>query len=169
MTYPYTYTQLPEEGTPDPTQTDTITPDDPEVHFLTDARNGFSELSQMALLWEVQHRWPTGSRFAYNLYRHECRLILCGPPGTKPAIRLSREGVMQGCVWGMILYELGIMSLAEHLQQSDSSILQPWYADDFSLQGPASHATKLFHLLCRCGPSMGYYPEMVKCWVIRPL
>ena len=49
---------------------------DPEVHFLTDTRNGFGELSRMAMLWEVRHRWLSGSGFAYNLYRHECRLIL---------------------------------------------------------------------------------------------
>ena len=42
----------PEEGTPEPTQTDD-TSVDPEVHFLTDARNGFGELSRMAMLWEV--------------------------------------------------------------------------------------------------------------------
>ena len=34
------------------------TQSDPEVHFLTDARNGFGELSRMAMLWEVRHRWP---------------------------------------------------------------------------------------------------------------
>ena len=71
---------------------------DPEVHFLTDARNGFGKLSRMAMLWEVQHRWPAGLRFAHNLYRHECHLLLCGPPGTDPAVLLSKESVMQGCV-----------------------------------------------------------------------
>ena len=44
-THPNTDTQLPEEGTPDPTQKDIATSDDPEVHFLTDARNGFGKLS----------------------------------------------------------------------------------------------------------------------------
>ncbi|KAL7474251.1 hypothetical protein ACHAW6_000233, partial [Cyclotella cf. meneghiniana] len=62
----------------------------------------------MAMLWEVRHRWPAGSSFTYNLGRHECRLILRGPPGTAPAILLSREGIMQGCVWGMILYGIGL-------------------------------------------------------------
>ncbi|KAL7474906.1 hypothetical protein ACHAW6_004615, partial [Cyclotella cf. meneghiniana] len=49
-------------------------------------------LSRMAMLWEVKHRLPAGSRCAHNLYRHECRLILQGPPGTDPAILMSREG-----------------------------------------------------------------------------
>ncbi len=118
------------------------------------------------MLWEVWHQWPAGSRFAHNLYRHECRLILRGTPGTAPAILLSREGVMQGCVWGMILYGVGLMPLAETLRCSDPTVLQPWYADDFALQGPASRVAELFHLLCRHGPSVGYFPEPEKCWVI---
>ena len=117
-----------------------------------------SQMPEMASA-KVRHRWPAGSRFAYNLYRHECRLILCGPPGTEPAILLSREGVMQGCMWGMILYGIGLMPLAEALRQSDPSVLQPWYADNFVLQGPSSRVTDLFHMLCRHGPSIGYFPE----------
>ena len=166
-THPNTDTQLPEEGTPDPTQKDIATSDDPEVHFLTDARNGFGKLSRMAMLWAARHQWPAGSCFAYNLYHHECCLLLRGPPGTEPAIIMSREGVMQGCVWGMILYGLGLMPLAEHLWQSNFST--PWYTNNFALQGPASHVAKLFHLLCRYGPSVGYFPEMEKCWAICPL
>ena len=115
MTHHNTDTQLPQNGTPDPAQVGTITLDDPEVHFLTDPRNGFGKLSRMAMLWEVQHWWPAGSRFAYNLYRQECHLALRSPPGTKPAILLSREGVMQGCMWGMILYGLGLMPLVKSL------------------------------------------------------
>ena len=175
-------TDPPDDTTPNDTEThtphgDTHTttvahphaPEDPDVHFLSDARNGFNELSRMAMLWEVRHRWPAGSRFAYNLYRHECRLVLRGPPGTNPAILLSREGVMQGCVWGMILYGIGLMPLAERLRREDPTVLQPWYADDFALQGPASRVAKLFHILCRHGPSVGYFPEPEKCWVICPL
>ena len=71
------------------------------------------------------------------MYRHECRLMLRGPTGTPPIIILSREGVMQGCVWGMILYGIGLLPLAEDLRRQDPSILQPWYADDFALEGPA--------------------------------
>ena len=83
-------------------------------------------------------------------------------------ILLSHEGVMQGCIWGMILYGLGLMPLAKNLRQSDPSILQPWYANNFALQGPASHVAMLFYLLCHHGPSIGYFPETEKCWVIYP-
>ncbi|KAL7478752.1 hypothetical protein ACHAW6_004528 [Cyclotella cf. meneghiniana] len=61
------------------------------------------------------------------------------------------------------------MPLAETLRQSNPSLLQPWYTDIFTLQGPASRVTELFHLLCRHGPSMGYFPGPEKCWVICPL
>ena len=70
---------------------------------------------------------------------------------------------MQGCVWGMILYGIGLMPLAEALRQSDPSVLQPWYADDFALQGPASPVADLFYMLCHHGPSVGYFPEPEKC------
>ena len=33
---------------------------------LVDAHNGFNELSRLAMLWTVRHRWPTGARFAFN-------------------------------------------------------------------------------------------------------
>ncbi|KAL7474909.1 hypothetical protein ACHAW6_000852 [Cyclotella cf. meneghiniana] len=36
-------------------------------------------------------------------------------------------------MWGMILYGIGLMPLTEALRQSDPSVLQPWYADDFAL------------------------------------
>jgi hypothetical protein len=68
----------------------------------------------------------------------------------------------------MILYGIGLVPLAEALRRSDPSVLQPWYADDFALQGPASRVADLFHMLCRHGPSVGYYPETEKCWVICP-
>eukprot|EP00957_Ditylum_brightwellii_P161524 12298852-Ditylum_brightwellii.AAC.1 len=30
---------------------------------LVDARNGFNELSRMAMLWTICNRWPSGSQF----------------------------------------------------------------------------------------------------------
>ena len=43
---------------------------DPSGTTLIDARNGFNELSRLAMLWTVPHRWPVGARFALNCYRH---------------------------------------------------------------------------------------------------
>ena len=41
------------------------------LEFLTpeadsDTRNVFNELSRLAILWTVWHRWPAGVRFAFN-------------------------------------------------------------------------------------------------------
>ena len=39
---------------------------DPSETMLVDARNGFNELSRLAMLWTVRYRWPAGARFAFN-------------------------------------------------------------------------------------------------------
>ena len=75
---------------------------------------------------------------------------------------------MQGCVWGMILYGIGLLPLAEHLRQADASVLQPWYADDFAMEGPSSRVATLFTTLCQKGPSIGYFPAPAKSWAICP-
>ena len=33
---------------------------EPSGTTLVDARNGFNELSRLAMLWTVRHRWPAG-------------------------------------------------------------------------------------------------------------
>ena len=68
---------------------------EPSGATLVDVRNGFNELSRLAMLCTVQHRWPAGARFAFNLYKHWAQLLLCHP-GDPPVIILSREGVTQG-------------------------------------------------------------------------
>ena len=40
--------------------------EEPSGTTPVDAHNGFNELSRLAMLWNVQHRWPEGSRFAFN-------------------------------------------------------------------------------------------------------
>ena len=45
---------------------------DPSGTTLVDACNGFNELSRLAIMWTVRHRWPAGAR-----YRHWEQLLLC--------------------------------------------------------------------------------------------
>ena len=40
--------------------------EEPSGTTPVDARNGFNELSRLAMLWTVQHRWPSGARFLFN-------------------------------------------------------------------------------------------------------
>ena len=37
---------------------------------LVDARIGFNELSRLAMLWDLWHRWPAGVTLASNCYTH---------------------------------------------------------------------------------------------------
>jgi hypothetical protein len=150
--------------------------DGPEGLTLVDARNGFNKLSRYAMLWPARHHWPKGARFAFNCYRHYARcLVRC--PGGEPSILLSREGVTQGCPQSRILNELGLLPLAEFLQcdsnakqSSNSTVLQPWYANDLAMMGASKRIARVFQLLMEKGPSVGYFPEPAKSYHIgQPL
>ena len=65
---------------------------EPSGTTLVDAHNGFNELSRLAMLWTVRHRWPAGTRFAFNCYKHWAQLLL-RQPGELQVKILSREGV----------------------------------------------------------------------------
>ena len=39
--------------------------------LLVNAANGFNNLSRLAMLWTIRHRWPKIARFAFNAYRHQ--------------------------------------------------------------------------------------------------
>ena len=39
---------------------------DPMVLTLACAVNGFQNLGRYSLLWEMQHQWPGGARFAFK-------------------------------------------------------------------------------------------------------
>ena len=43
---------------------------EPSGTTLVDARNGFNELSRLAMLWTVWYRWLAGARFEFNCYKH---------------------------------------------------------------------------------------------------
>ena len=61
----------------------------PSGTTLVDAHNGFNELSRLAILWTVRHRWPAEARLEFNCYRHEAQLLL-HEPGEPPVTILIR-------------------------------------------------------------------------------
>ncbi len=133
----------------------------PEGLTLVDARNGFNELSRYLMLWTARHRWPKGTRFAFNCYRHYVRCIVRNPRD-EPSILLSREGVTQGCPQSGILYGIGLLLLVEYLcrdddpqQPSNSTVLQPWYANAMAMMGASKRIARVFQLLMEKGPSVG--------------
>ena len=46
-----------------------------EVLLLVDAANGFNNLSRYGMLWTVRHRCHKLSKFSFDCYRHEIRLV----------------------------------------------------------------------------------------------
>ena len=103
-----------------------------EVLLLVDAANGFNNLSRYGMLWTVRHRWRKLSKFTFDCYRHEIRLV-CRQPGGAAEIILSKEGVTQSDHLAMALYSLALLPLAELLREKFLAILQPWYADDAAM------------------------------------
>ena len=62
---------------------------DPSGTTLVYARNGFNELSRLAMLWTVRHSRPARARFAFNCYKHWVQLLL-RQSGEPPVTILSR-------------------------------------------------------------------------------
>ena len=50
--------------------------------LLIDACNMFTEENCTAMLWEVQYEWHSGTRFAFNCYRHWATLVIRAVDGT---------------------------------------------------------------------------------------
>ncbi len=50
-------------------------PSKPHASAFYDARIGFNELGRKSMLNTVGHRWASGSRFAFNCYRHSAQLV----------------------------------------------------------------------------------------------
>ena len=139
-----------------------------EILLLVDAANGFNALSRLGMLWTVRHRCAKLSRFAFNCYRHEIRLV-CRRPGLEALILLSKEGVTQGDPLAMALYGVALLPLAELLRVNSPEVMQPWYADDAAMMGLAKEAAACFEKLVAVGPQFGYHPEPAKSFVICPL
>ena len=100
---------------------------EPSGTTLVDARNGFNELSRLAMLWTVRHRWLAESRFAFNYYKPLMKLLL-RQLGELPVSILSRDGVTQGDPFFMILYGITLVPLSEELRAAYPGLLLPFYA-----------------------------------------
>ena len=55
-------------------------------------------LKRHSMLWMVLHRWAKTSKFAFNYYHHEVRLVV-QRPGKEATFLLSLEGVTQEDSW----------------------------------------------------------------------
>ena len=123
---------------------------EPSGTMLIDARNGFNELSRLAMLWTVRHHWPVGERFTFNCYKHWAQLLL-RQPGEPPVTILSRERVTQGDPLLMVLYGVTLTPLSEELRAADPGLLSPFYADDAAFDGSAQKSAQILKLLMKRG------------------
>jgi hypothetical protein len=133
------------------------------VTLVDGASNGFNELNRYAMLWNVGHQWPKGSRLACNSYRHFNIFIVRKGTGA-PAFQIfGEEGLSQGDPLAMVLYGVALMPLAEHLRKFLPDVLTPWYADDAAAAGGnAEWSAMALKFLKVYGPIYGYYLEPEK-------
>ena len=72
--------------------------------LLIDAKNDFNEGNRKMIFCVVRHKWPSGARFTFNLYRHQSVLVVRGESKTKTIFLHSSEGLIQGCPLAMLGY-----------------------------------------------------------------
>ena len=139
----------------------------PYVTACLDAKNGFNELNRKAMLWTIRHLWPSGSRFTFNCYRQHCQLVVRYRKDECQILH-SKEGVSQGDPLSAVIYGLALVPLSKFLRERHPEVIQPFFADDCSLAGPASAVRKVMQLLVLHGPSRGYFPEPSKSILVCP-
>ena len=77
-------------------------------------------------------------------YHHHAVIYVHDAHGKHTIILHSKEGVIQGDVYGSILYGVGMMPLAEKMKAVVPQALQPWFTDDSSGTGEAKHVAAVF-------------------------
>ena len=64
--------------------------------LLIDVRNAFNEENRTAMLWNVQHEWPSGAQLTFNCYRHWATLVVRDTGDGSGHFLHSKEGVTEG-------------------------------------------------------------------------
>ena len=109
----------------------------------------------------MQHKWPSGARFALNCYLHWATLVIRAGDRTGHLL-YSKEGVTQGYPLKMVAYGLGILPLIRELRTAHPSINQTWYSDDAGAGGTFEGIHRHLDDLIVQGPPHSYFPEPTK-------
>ena len=125
--------------------------------LLIDAHNAFNT----AMMWTVQHKWPSGVWFSFNCYRYWATLVLREGNGTGHFLHI-KEGATQVDTLSMVAYGLGTPSIIRDLRTIHPSVTQPWYADDAGAGGKISDMQHHLNEPMVRGPPWGYFTEPTK-------
>ena len=85
--------------------------------LLIDARNAFNGENRTAMLWAVQHEWPSGAQFTFNCYRYWATLVFRDIGDGSGQFLHSKEGVTHGDPLAMITYGIGVLPLIQELRE----------------------------------------------------
>ena len=124
--------------------------------LLVDAQNAFNEGNRMAMLWTVQHEWPSGAQFAFNCYQHWGTLVCRGL--VEALILYSKKRETQGDPLAMVIYGLGLLLLIRELARRVTGPRHFWFMDDAGVGTKLTVIGEFWTHLCELGPRFGYYP-----------
>ena len=133
---------------------------DTDAVLLIDASNAFNSLNRAAALHNIRVLCSVMATYAINTYREPTRLFIIGGKELS-----SVEGTTQGDPVAMSLYAVSLQPLITRLGIS-SRAKQCWFADDATDAGSVEELKKWWDELVETGPSLGYYPNAKKCWLI---
>ena len=133
-----------------------------EAVLLVDASNAFNSMNRGTALHNIQVICPEMATFLINTYREPPSLYVANSNGVKI---MSEEGCTQGDNAGMSFYACNTIPLISLLQEN-SSCQQEWFADDSAAAGTLEGIREWWNCLNRNGPTMGYYPNAGKTWLI---
>ena len=114
------------------------------------------------MFWVIRHKWPSGARFVFNIYRHQSVLVVRGESGKKTVFLVSSEGSTQGCPLAGLSYGILLLPLIIKLKTEFPKVKSPWYADDGAAAGTLKNILLFFERLRELGPAYGYFPEESK-------
>ena len=128
--------------------------------------NVFNRSNHCLLLWNVRHRWKKASQFVFNWYRHLNVCLLRDDPGKPVHVIHSKDGTIQGNVFGGSSYAISMLPLEEKMRREIPTTLQPWFTDNSASGGAAKDNTACLNYLMDHGPQYGYFPSPAKSWYI---
>ena len=134
--------------------------DDADAVLLIDASNAFNSLNRASALHNVAVLCPTLATYAPNTFRASARHFVTGGKKLK-----STEGTTQGDPLAVSFSAISLQPLITHLNLS-SNAKQCWYTDDATCSGSLEELRKWWDGLNEMGPSLGYYLNAKKCWLV---